>query len=36
MVCRQIQEADEKKRKENYALSIQLANKACGLDLKDA
>jgi len=36
MVCRQIQETDEKKRKENYALSIQLATKACSKDMKDA
>jgi tetratricopeptide (TPR) repeat protein len=36
MVCRQIQETEEKKRKDNFALSIQLANKAVGLDMKDA
>lgn len=36
MVCRQIKVEDEKKRKENFALSIQLANKAVGLDMKDA
>jgi hypothetical protein len=36
MVCRQIQETDEKKRKENYVLSIQLATKACSKDMKDA
>jgi len=35
MVCRQIQETDDKKRKDNFALSIQLANKAVALDLKD-
>lgn len=28
MVCRQIQETDEKKRKDNYALSIKLATQA--------
>jgi len=36
MVCRQIQETEEKKRKDNFALSIQLANKAVGIDMKDA
>jgi len=36
MVCRQIQETNEKKRRENYLLSIQLANKCCTLDMKDA
>ena len=36
MVCRQIQEADAKKRKDNFALSIQLANKAVALDMKDS
>jgi len=35
MVCRQIQETDDKKRKDNFALSIQLANKAVAVDLKD-
>ena len=28
MVCRQIQETDDKKRKDNYALSIKLATQA--------
>lgn len=36
MVCRQIQEPEEKKRIENFALSIQLATKACGLNMKDS
>lgn len=36
MVLRQIQETDVKKRKENFAVSIQLANKAVGLDMKDS
>jgi len=36
MVCRQIKVDDEKKRKENFALSIQLANKAVALDMKDS
>lgn len=35
MVCRQITEIDDKKRRLNFALSIQLANKAVGLDMKD-
>jgi predicted Zn-dependent protease len=36
MVCRQEQEKDEKKRKANYKLSISLATKACGIDMKDS
>lgn len=36
MVCRQMQETDEKKRKDNFTLSIQLANKAVAMDMKDA
>lgn len=35
-VCRQIQEADEKKRRENFLLSIQLAEKAVSQDMKDS
>lgn len=36
MVVRQITETEVKKRKENYAHSIELASKAVGLDLKDS
>jgi Tfp pilus assembly protein PilF len=36
MVCRQQQEKDDSTRKANYKLSIQLATKACGLDMKDS
>lgn len=36
MVNRQIEEKDPSKRKENFKLSIQLANKACALNMKDS
>lgn len=36
MVIRQVAETDPEKRKENYNQSIKLANKACGMDLKDS
>jgi len=36
MVNRQIEEKDPIKRKENFKMSIQLANKACALDMKDS
>lgn len=36
MVCRQQQEKDDAVRKANYKLSIQLATKACAVDMKDS
>ena len=36
MVCRQQEEKDESIRKKNYKLSIQLATRACELDMKDS
>jgi hypothetical protein len=36
MVCRQQTEKDDAVRKANFRLSIQLATKACGIDLKDS
>lgn len=36
MVCRQQQEKDETLRRANFKLSIQMATKACFLDMKDS
>ena len=36
MVTRQVQVAEVEKRKANFKKSIELATKACALDMKDA